>query len=239
MARFDTAVDILNDVAVEVGLASVSDPFASQNALWVQLVRLLKTAGRDLVSAREGGWQHLVREATITTQVGDTGVYAVPSDYVSLTDQTARETTNQRLLSGPRSAQEWQYLKASGAVSVYPQFRIAQSQVWLWPQPPQAGLVVRFEYRSRNWVQSSGATAPDRDAPTASSDTLLFDPHLLSRALILRWKEAKGLDTSAALADYQRALDSVIGQEPGKVLPVGGPRATIAGPTVPDGGWVL
>lgn len=240
MARFDSAVTILNDVAVEVGLASVSDPFGSSDALWVQLVRLLKTAGRDLVVARH--WQHLVREATITTQNGDTGVYAVPADFISLADQTIWETTDQRQVAGPRTPQEWQAMKASGAVPVGPHFRIAQSQVWLYPAPPEAGLTIRFEYRSRNWVQSSGAASPDKDAPTASSDLLLFDPHILSRALKVRWLEAKGFDTTGAVADFQRALDSAA-SDPGQVLRLDGRGGLygrgLTGANIPDSGWVL
>jgi hypothetical protein len=220
--RFDTAGTIINDVAVEVGLAAVSDPFASTDPLFVMLVRLLKVAGRDL--ALERHWQQLVREATIATTGADSGVYDLPSDFVSMVDQSGWDRTNDRELSGPVSPQVWQYRQAVAVDPVRVEFRVAQNQIQLWPQPPAEGLTIAFEYRTRMWVQASGSSEPDKDAPTATADTVLFDPHLITRALKVRFLEAKGMDTAAALADYQRTLRVVAGTEPAPVLDLNGAR---------------
>jgi hypothetical protein len=56
-------------------------------------------------------------------------------------------------------------------------------------------------------------------APTQSSDTVLLDSHLVTRALKLQWLLQKGMPSDAALADYSLALEAAkAGDNPGAVL---------------------
>lgn len=52
-------------------------------------------------------------------------------------------------------------------------------------------------------------------APAASNDVVLFDAHLCKRMLKLSWLQAKGFDTTAATADFVRALEQVQGLDGG------------------------
>jgi hypothetical protein len=106
---WDTAGSIINDAAIEIGLAPVADPYTSTDPNYIQMCGLLKSVGRELVHQRQ--WNHLRGEHTFTTVLGQS-VYPLPDDYHNMIDQTWWNRTNRLPLGGPMSAQEWQYLKA-------------------------------------------------------------------------------------------------------------------------------
>lgn len=239
---FTTADNILNDAAVELGIAQtdLADPYASTNQNIIHLRRLLKRVGRRLCRARD--WTHLVREHTFST-VNGTESYALPSDYVRIKDETQWNRTLSSPLDGPVESQDWQTLKASTASSgVFKRFRVWQGLFWLEPTP--TGIeTIAYEYVSNLWVVPTGATWPTActNVPTLPTDTLRFDEDLLVAALKLAWKEAKNQDTSAALEDLQQAWSAVAGGDGAKpVLSLSGGRAfRPCCPRLPDTGWGL
>jgi len=207
MARYETALTIINDAAVELGFAAVTDPFSSTDPVFIQLVRLLKNAGRELV--REHRWSHLQKEESFTTAAPDTGIYDLPSDFVAMVAQTGWDRTDDEPWGGPLSGETWQYVQATDMASVVGVYaRFWQDKLYLYPTPAPVGLVIAYEYRSRSWVMPTGETTPTLDAPTAGTDTLWFDPTLLVAALKLKWKEANGFDTQSALAERIRIMAS-------------------------------
>jgi hypothetical protein len=241
MARYETALTVINDAAVELGFAAVTDPFASTDPVFIQLVRFLKGVGRELV--REVRWSQLQKEATFTTAAPDTGIYDLPTDFISMVPQTGWDRTNANPWGGPLSGEIWQYIQAdtpSSLIDVYARFWL--DKLYLYPTPAPVGLVIAYEYRSRYWVMPSGETTPTADAPTAGTDTLWFDPTLLVAALKLKWKEANGFDTSSALAERLRLLASCrADMAPSPVLHLdgrGGSRFRLLdGANVPDSGF--
>lgn len=204
---WDTAATVINDVLLELALtdSEVADPYISEDATVIQVRRLLKAAGRYLL--RQYGWTHLRPTHTFST-VSGTATYALPADFARLVDQTQWNRTEQLPLGGPIPSQGWQLLKAAQSTGVVNFFhRIAQDKVELHPTPDAVNTLA-FEYQSRYWVQPSAEAAPTSEEPSAADDILWFDGHLLSRLLKLRWLEAKGFDTAAALNDYQQAFDA-------------------------------
>lgn len=214
--HYDTAGEIINDAAVEVGLAAVPDPFTSSDPNHQQLVRLLKQLGREVCYLSE--WNQLQREHTFQTVAGQID-YPLPADFSKLLGQTGWNRTTRLPLGGPASPQEWQLYQARAiGASLTLQFRARDAVVSVYPSPPD-GIAVAFEYLSRQWVKSLHAAGPDKDVPTAASDFVLFDPLLMVRGLKLGWLQAKGFDTTAALADFRRVLGIVQGaSNPGPVL---------------------
>jgi hypothetical protein len=203
MPRYDTVLNVVNDAAVELGFAAVTDPFASTDPVFIQLLRLLKSAGRELV--REHRWSQLQKEGTITT-VASQQSYALPADFISMVPQTGWHRTYEwpwRETDG----EAWQYLQATdmaSVVGIYARFWL--DKVYLYPTPTADGETLAYEYRSRYWVVPTGETSPTADEPTSKTDALSFDPLLLVSALKLKWKESNGFDTAAVLADRQRAM---------------------------------
>ena len=63
---------------------------------------------------------------------------------------------------------------------------------------------------SRSWVQPTGTTdADDRtDLVTSSDDTVLFESILMVKMLVTRYKEAKGLDSTASMAQFASAYQT-------------------------------
>ena len=82
-----TAGDIINRVAVEVGLAKVVDPYSSVDANFIQLRELLNIAGDELLYM--AAWAACSCTAVIDTTADNSGVYALPDDFQRITNQTA------------------------------------------------------------------------------------------------------------------------------------------------------
>jgi hypothetical protein len=244
--RFKTAGDILNRAASEVGLAEVTDPYVSSDPNFVQMRRLLQSAAGDLLNVSKP-WPQLIKEFSIATVAGDTH-YDVPSDFRSMIDGTGWNRTTRRMLGGPASPQQYQKLVAWRAASTLTVvLRLTPLEIIVYPTPPD-GIVITGEYVSKNWVQSANAVAPDSDAPTSKDDLVLFDDLLVVRALKLKFLQAKGFDTTVALADYASALEAAVGRSGGapilttsrRVLPAGSHTvAEGAGAADPFGAGIL
>lgn len=220
---FDTATTVINDAAKELGLisATVSDPFASTDPNMVQLCALLKSAGQEIL--REHDWSQSIKEYTFTTVAGDYQ-YDLPADFMRMLDQSGWNRSTSWPLGGPLSPQVWQYFAASSAgPTITVHFRIQQREIRLYPTTTMpADYTIAFEYMSRYWVQASGQSSGNKEAPTASTDTLLYDRLLLVRALKLAFLKAKGFDTTSAQGDYDRTLRAVMGDEPAPILRLDG-----------------
>lgn len=199
MPRYDTAANIINLAASECGLTAVADPFSSADPAFVQLRNILTSAGRELLGLHE--WQRLQKEHTFTTTVAVEE--ALPDDFGYMIDQTYWDRTSDMPLGGPLTPQEWAYRRGSdvGSQSIYVSFRIAEGVMKLLPDPQTAGVDIAFDYVSRNWVLKIDGTTYD-DEVTAQDDTVLYEPTLITKFLKLRFLEAKGFDTTAAMNQF-------------------------------------
>lgn len=209
MAKYDTAANIINDTAVECGLQAIADPFASSSQEYVQLCRLLTTAGRELIGVHQ--WERMVATHSITTTSLDTGVYDLPDDFLYLINQTGWTPTNRLPLGGPLSAQDWSFITGSGwnQYTIYISFRQYAGKFNILPNDPVPDAQeITFEYIRNTFGIPAGVTDPDDyvNRIEASDTTVLFPPILMVKMLKLRYLEAKGFDTTAALAQYNTAL---------------------------------
>ena len=208
MARFKTINSIVNQVALETGIPKQADIFASNDPATAQLIALSNACGYELL--QDEAWEGLVRIHEFTTGVGDDGKYDLPTDFAYIINQTAWDRTNNVVLGGPLSAQEWEYLQGRDLVSstIYATFREVENQFWLYPQPPVVGIDIAYEYISRNWVLLNGIVGDYGDAVQNSADIVLYEPHLFERLLKLRFLEARGFDTTMAASQYDKSLSS-------------------------------
>lgn len=213
MANFETANAVLNDAAVELGLipADLVDIYASTDPAIVQLRRLLRGLGRDLL--RQYPWTHLQRTHTFTTVAG-TDTYLLPADFQRMVDNTAWNRTQQMPLGGPYNAQGWQMLKArSASGAVWLNYRIVGNRLALHPTPGSADTLA-YEYISDLWVgdELPAPAGPTRNTPLeVAADFLYLDSRLLVTGLVLRFREAKGFDTQAAQRNFNDALAAAQG----------------------------
>jgi len=215
MARFKTINDICNQIAVEVGIQKVSDVFTAADVAFEQLTTLANSVGYELL--QNSAWEGLVREHAITTVGGDDGKYDLPDDFGYMINQTGWDRTNNVMLGGPLSAQEWQYLEGRDLVSqtIYATFREVENQFWLFPQPPPEGIDIRFEYISRNWVLVNGLAGVYSDKVVQAADLVMYEAHLFERAVKVRFLQARGFDTTNAMREYEIAFVSWTGKDKG------------------------
>lgn len=207
--------DLLNRVAAETGLSPVADPYGDTSQHFLQMRHLLQTAGEELTLAHPWEWQ--VGRFSILTQALDTGNYDLPSDFVQMIDQTGWERTENVPMFGPLSSQEWNWLLGRDLVTstIHASFRIKESKISVFPQPPPQGLDINFEYQSRNWVSDGQPTPTLSDTITSGSEYILFDRTMITRYLKLKWLEAKGFDTTKVQDDFNQVFGFITGKDKG------------------------
>ena len=235
-----TANDLLNRVALEVGLEQVADPWASTEKEFIKLGGLLNIAGEEL--SQNYPWEFLVKEHTIVTVAADQE-YDLPSDFLYMVNQTGWERTQSNPLAGPLSPQDWQYLAGRDLVSssIYTSFRINEGVFKVYPDPIAADLEITFEYVSRNWVLDGTTGNTYKAAVTQGSDTPQFDRLLLSRFLKVKWLESTGHESSKAQADLNQSFSLLMGREKGAAILNSGRGYRgfpyLTGGSVPDSGY--
>lgn len=234
--RTDTVSNVINKVLLELALAdsSVSDVYASTDAVVVHLRALLEALGQELAQMRP--WTHLQQEETVTTVVG-TQSYALPADYVAMLPQTAWNRSTDLEMAGPATPQVWQLLRSTDTISSTNYFfRVQGNRLYLDPTPT-AVETLAYEYVSAYWVQPSGETAPTSETPSANTDVLWFDRRLLVSGLKLRWLEAKGFDTSAAQRAFDGVLSAAMGNDGAHPVLHLAPSVRRHGPSLPETNW--
>lgn len=165
-----------------------------------------------------------VKTGTYLTQVAKYR-YALPADWRKQINQTEWDRTDRWPLIGPDNSQAWQAFK-SGILPSGPRlrFRIADGCLELNPAPAN-NITLAFEYISDAYVRSmSGVYQTEFMADT---DTTIFDPSLLILGLIVKFKQAKGLDVTFELGEFNALLNKAKAQDvPGQVVSLSGRRGT-------------
>lgn len=220
MARYESVGTIVNRVLPSVGLDPVQDIFTGSNES-KQMAVLATVAGRELLSLFD--WEILQREHTIVTAGTDTGKYDLPDDFDRVIDMTGWSRDQRVPLPGSVTPQTWQYLKGRNLVSstIYMVFREVEGQFWVYPQPPDsnvpAPLTIAFEYISRCFAIDAdtvgGGNLVYQDEFKKHGDVCLFTPIVLEKLVKLRFREAKGMDTSAAMQEWQLMFSQATGHD--------------------------
>lgn len=216
MAQYDTAADVINAAANECGIASVVDPYGSSATEFIQLRGLLTQCGRELLGMYQ--WQELIVRTSFSTGAVpvSTGLYDLPADFGYFINQTGWTPVSGGMgvpLIGPLSEQVWAAVVSSGLASttLYIAFKFARRKINVLPAPAPANITVGYAYVSRYWVASTPGTTPDKDAPTVSTDVILYESILISKMLAARYKQAKGLDANATLEQFQNMFATYTG----------------------------
>lgn len=207
-------------VAVGVGDSSISDPYSSNENLFIQLRGLLQDAGDELVKLHD--WEILQKEETLTTD--GSSAYDLPTDFDRMIPGTHWNRTTDLPLAGGLSPQDWQYIQSAGVVgtTIYASFRKKENQIAIWPL--DTGLSIAYEYVSRNWIRKA-LDASLTDEITAGADEVLFDGTLIRNYLRAKFYESKGISTIAADRVASMFLLSQMGQDNSPpILSVGNAR---------------
>ncbi len=250
MAEARNVLWVIQQSMTEMGLPRPNEAVASQDAIVQQMVALLNRVGNDMVLGFP--WEQLTKQHIIETIDGQ-AAYPMPADWSYFIDQTQWDRTNHWPLMGPKSAQEWQWLKG-GLLSSGPRlrYRVVGGEFELWPVPsaintPSSGnpgtfvpWTLAMEYVSDRWLKDVNAANTYYAEATNDTDILLLDPWVVTAFLKLKYWEAKGLDTTAYQKDFLLTWENRIGKNKGAPMLTLAPRARtmlIGINNIPDGSW--
>jgi len=215
MSQYSTANTIINSVAVEVGLLPSTDPVGSTEDTFIQLTALLTVSGQELVDLFP--WEVLIKTYSITTQVTDTGAYALPDDWAYMTDQTGWQINTHWPLFGPLSPQQWALLNGSmvTTMTIGSGFRLSGNKFQIWPQPPVVGTTLTMEYINRNWVLVQESPDVYGSSITNGTNIVQYEPILIKKMLKMKWLQAKGMDSTAASVEFDTIFNNRTGKDTG------------------------
>ncbi len=232
-----TALDLLKQCSGELG---VPEPQAIPDATDVQtnqLLALLNASGNELLLAYP--WEQLVRVWNFSTVAG-VDSYQPPADFGYFVDQTQWDQTNHWPMLGPKTPQEWSWLKG-GLVAAAPRmrYRIYNDKFIVHPVPGSTSFTFRMEYIASDWVAKQ-ADSSTTAMVTAGGDIVMFHPWLMVKFMKLKFCQLKGLDPAAAQQDFMRLFQGLIGKDRGapKLSLTPHTSPLFLGPwSVPDGSW--
>lgn len=224
---------LVQKAAVRVGMARPSVVIAATDAGTLQLLEFAQEEGDQL--ARFGDWRVLRKEKTFTTVAAETQTDTpIPTDLGAFIDQTFWNRSRRERIYGPVDSETWQKWKATSTFPVTDTFCLRGTS-WLMAPTPVAGQTIAYEYRSKNWCQSSGGTG--QEAWAADTDTGVLSERLMLMGLVWRYKQAKTLDWEADYAKYEfEVAQALAADQPRRILNMGGERMAF-GFTTPDGSW--
>lgn len=234
-----TALQIMTQTAGELGLPQPVTLVGTQSVQTSQLLSLLNAAGAELLQYYP--WEQLAKPFQITSVANQEG-YALPLDYSYFRDQTQWDFNNHWPLLGPKSAQEWAWLKNSFVASLpRMRFRVQGDLFKLFPIPTSTVYTFNMEYISRNWVTTVVAlVSTPTDMVTLDADICQYDPWLLIKFIKLKFYQFKGFNVVGVSDDFQRCFDALTGKDTGAEKLSLAPRiqTPYVGPwSIPDGSW--
>lgn len=237
MTTYWSAIDIAKQIAGELALPAPTSFASSTRAQDQQILALVRSAGYEL--ALYYPWQQFVRQFSITTSNG-VDSYALPNDWLYFVDQSQWDRTNRWPMLGPKSAQEWAWLKG-GLLAQAPRtrFRVMDDKVYLHPVPGATPLSLNMEYVSNYWVLDTTSGLPT-DSLDEDGDRPMYNPWLIIKYVKLKFYELKGMPVDGVLQDFLRVFNSLIGKDRGapKLNLVNAGGQNLIGPwSIPDGSW--
>jgi hypothetical protein len=208
---------IVQNVAGMVAYPVPTDPAGSEDPAVQQMVQAANMAGNELLSMFE--WQELIKNYQIPIQSDTNGQkekgFALPQDLYRWIDQTNWNATTQFPSLGPVSAQMWQQLlirTTLPTLSFYWQVRDNKIYVLAPPNSPQTMNVF---YVSAGWVRDQNDPDLYKNRMTQNGDVSLLDATVMTLYTRVKWLEMKGLDSSAAMRDFNIAFDNRKNSEKG------------------------
>lgn len=208
---------IVQNVAGMVAYPIPADPAGSEDPAVQQMVQAANMAGNELLSMYD--WQELVKRHSMTIQSSEAGqkerAFNLPEDLFKWVDQTNWNATTQFPSLGPVSAQMWQQLlirTTLPTLSFYWQVRDNKIYVLAPPSAPQTMSVF---YLSAGWVRDQDDNDLYKNRLVKNGDTSLIDATMITLYTRVKWLEMKGLDSGAAMRDFQVAFESRKASEKG------------------------
>jgi hypothetical protein len=208
---------IVQNVASMVAFPVPQDPAGDPDPTVQQFVQAANMAGIELLTMYD--WQELIKNYQIPITSTFNGqkekAFPLPEDFFDWIDQTNWNATTQFPSLGPVSPQMWQQLlirTTLPTLSFYWQVRDNMIYVLAPPNSPQTMNVF---YMSQAWVRDQDDPTLYKNRITKNGDVALLDATMITLYTRVKWLEMKGLDSAAAMRDFQIAYENRKGSAKG------------------------
>jgi len=214
-----TVLQIAQTITNQIGLPTPQAVVSASDQNMAKLLAVIRSACEDLL--QEYDWQVLQRRYTFQTTSGVEN-YALPTDQERFINATFYDQNNRWPLQGQLTATEWEVLKVSNlAASPFERYRVFGNKLYLFPTPSTSTYTFVYEYVSSAYCTSSGGV-PQTDIQQ-DSDIILLDHRMVVYGAKVKWLSSIGMDTTAALSEYSRAVELEKGSDvPGRKLSIVG-----------------
>ena len=232
-----TLLTICQDAAKLIGITAPDAVPSSTDTSTIQLEAVTNQEGRAQV--QKYAWQVLIQEGSHTTLAAESqgAMSSIATGFGRFSNQTLWNRTTDRRYYGPITAAQWQRILAvvSGGITNY--FRIRGGNLLMHPTPT-AGESVKFEYVSKNWVDTSGGTTANADKFTADAQTTVLEEELVVLGVVWRFLKLKGLPYDQQFIDYQNRVAEYSNHDGASpVLRMAGPSRVILALNEPEGSY--
>lgn len=203
------------------------------------IIGLVNEDGQEL--SRRAEWQALRGEgffATLNTEDQGSIFTMTGPDFGWVIPETMWDRTTRRPYFGPKTAAEWQQLKAQQIQGPWFQYTLRGNHILSIPVPP-AGDQVYFEWMSRYWCQASGGA--NQPAMIADTDVSRLDEQLHVLGGIFRFRQNRRLAYQEDEDKYEAAvLDNMTRDGIKSRLNLAGAVSDVyPGILVPSGNWPI
>ena len=230
-----TALKIIQQAAVELGLPIPQAAMGATDTNSIQLMALLNAVGADMALVYD--WNQLDRIGSITT-VANQYIYPLPADYQKFIDGTMWNSQQLGFGMPVVTPQQWQLIKNSSLGSqINSQFRVMNNAMWVTPTPTDSNMVLSFEYQSSSWVASVNTPGTFTPFIVADLDVPVFDFWLMVKMLKVKMWVAKGLDITNLAAEASGVLTSLMGGNNASQVLSLSRRLMLSNPNIPEGNW--
>lgn len=239
MATNKSLISIINQLQAEINVPQATVVVSSQDQNVLKLLALVRATCDELVSERD--WQFLQSRYSFTT-VDGVDNYAFPTGIKRFLSGTFFDETNRWPWDGPLTPGQWEWLKSGySIVTPYSKFRVWQDRIYLIPTPGSSVHTFVCEYVSSDYVLDANTGDPKSDF-TQDGDLCRFDHRTVIYGTKLKWLQANGQDTTAALIDFNRSLEFAKSDDaPAPTLSLTGCSGyrLLSNDNFPVGSWVV
>lgn len=193
-----TVLSVARDVALSVGISYPVAVFSSTDRDMREMQTVANEAARMIAAAHD--WQALRRVQTVTGD-GQADAFDLPADYDRMPYGAKLWSSRYRdEMTHVVQADDWLSFDVWPIGALYGVWSIFGGQMHVRPTMA-VGETVKFFYQRSDIVSTGQAVF------TLDTDTFRLDERLLKLAMVYLWRQGKGQDFTAELADFEMAMD--------------------------------
>lgn len=233
MVNEATLQSVITTACALLSLPVPADPAGDSDPSVVLMRSALNLGALEMMNSYE--WPDLTKVGSLMVFTNDPPnpsyavekAYDLPEDFYRFIDQTQWNGAMRFPAIGPVSPQGWMtYLTFPISSNFTLTWQVRQGQIWFLNPPAAPGQEFKFMYLSRGIVQDADNPDLYKNVATKNGDKYLLDGVLLPLMLKVKWLEAKGFDSSAAMRDFLTAYDIRVGASKGaNILNMAGPAS--------------